>query len=460
MMFRKKSKPAPAKTPQSAAQRRQEALIISELVASQHLSESHNGAYARALIWTVVMALGMFVYWAALTPVYEIVSGNGTIRPEGLSTRIEHREGGLVADIQVAEGDPVRAGDIIARLDDADLRAELQKLQATLDGLEQNIARYQWLLSLDLTSEDDKVTPERLASVDPAFVEDVNYRIAQIETMRAQREVARAHRGALQAQLSAANEELSILQDQLDRFTSIGSEGLIPLSRTEDIRREALRLESGIAQLEGEIAVQTATILQMRSSENELVTQYRREATLQLDVELEQRIATTQSILQMDDRLIRSVLRAPVSGIVNALSIQNVGEVVGPGEIIAEIIPENTRAFAEIEIPADRIGGVQVGRAASMKVLTYDFTRFGDIPAVVERISPSSFVKDNGDVVFRVQLSFSEDQLFSDPGNAGPEHPISPGMTVVADIKSDRRTILSYLLKPVRVIADRAFTEA
>lgn len=458
-MFRKKPQRPPREPAQTAAQRREEARLMSDLVASAHLSESHNGRYARALIWTVLIALGLFIYWAALTPVYEIVSGNGTIRPEGLSTRIEHREGGIVQEIAVSEGDRVVAGDVIARLYDADLQSELQKLQASLDSQEQNIARYRWLLSLDLTGPGDRVGIEEMASVGPAFLEEVNYRIAQIETMRAQREVTRAHRDALESQLATSRQELGILRGQLERFAKVEDSGLISLSRIEDVKREALRLESSIAQYEGEIAVQTATILQVRSTEAELVTQYRRESTLLLDQELEKRIETKQSILQLEDRVVRSVLRAPVTGILNALAVQNEGEVVSPGEIIAEIIPENTRAFAEIEIAADRIGGVAVGRDASLKVLTYDFTRFGDIPAIVERISPSSFVKDNGDIVFRVQLSFSEEGLETSEGTASGKA-VSPGMTVVADIKSERRTILSFLLKPVRVIADRAFTEA
>lgn len=459
-MFRKKTPPAtlPTRPARTAAERREEARLISNLVASQHLSETHNGNYARALIWTVILAIGLFIYWASLTPVYEVVSGKGTVRPEGLSTRIEHREGGIVEDIQVADGDPVKAGDIIARIYDADLRAELQKLQATLDGHDQAIARYRWLLSLDLSAADGQLGPEALRNAGPAIIEDVNYRLAQLGTMRAQREVARAHRSAVESQLETARKELLILNDQVARFEGVSTEGLISRSRIEDIQREALRLESSISQLEGEVAVQTATILQMRSSEAELITQYRREATLMLDEELELRIATVQSILQVEDRMARSVLRAPVSGVVKDLTVQNVGEVIAPGEIIAEIIPATTRAFAEIEIPADRIGGVSVGREASLKVLTYDFTRFGDVPAVVERISPSSFVKDNGDVVFRVQLSFSEDSFMRRAD--GSEQPIKPGMTVVADIKSERRTVLSFLLKPVRVIADRAFTEA
>lgn len=430
--------------------------VISTLSASPHVSESHDGRYARALILTVVYGLIGFFYWAAMTPVYEVVSGSGTIRPEGLSTRIEHLEGGIVSHVDVAEGDLVNAGDILFALDDSDLRAELEKLRAQSANLKQNISRYEALLALDLLSGSLRLDAEIFREADPSFLEEVSYRRAQLRTLRSERQVAETQEAALEARLKKFIAEIEILRGQLERYESAGNRSVIPLSQREDLRREVIRLESSITQLHGEILVQRASLKQLEASEGELVAQYRREAALRLDEQRAENITAEQTIAQVEDRLRRSVLKAPVSGVVNALAVQNAGEVVAPGEIIAEIIPSDTRAFAEIEVPADRIGGVKVGREASLKILTYDFTRFGDITAVVERISPSSFLKETGESVFRVQLSFEEGQA---PGDGG-QRPVSPGMTVVADIKSERRTVLSYLLKPVRVIADRAFTEA
>lgn len=439
---------------QTGANRRKNAKLISELVASQHLSEAQNGGYARSLIWTIVLGLATFVVWASITPVYEIVSGNGTIKPEGLSTRIEHREGGIVANIHIAEGDTVKSGDILAVLDNTDLQAELSKLRASQQVLDLDIARNEWVLSVDMAQFDADGTPVNLIQNAPNLVEEVKYRAAQLNTMRAQQNVVSAQRNALQNQLVTADQELRILRAQVSRFETARTDNVIPLSRLEDLRREVLRLESNIAQLTGQVDVQTTTIAHMRATEAELVSQYRREASLQLSNQRDAWIGLRQSIIQIEDRLERAVLRAPVSGIVNALSVQNNGEVLGAGELFAEIIPNNTGVFAEIEVPADQIGGISVGREATIKVLTYDFTRYGDVAATVERISPSSFAKENGDVVFRVQLSFDQDK------NRPAGQPVTSGMTIIADIKSEHRTVLSFLLKPVRVIADRALTEA
>ena len=441
---------------QTGSNRRKNAKRVSELVASQHLSEMQNGGYARSLIWTIVLGLGVFLFWASITPVYEIVSGNGTIKPEGLSTRIEHREGGIITNIHVAEGDMVRPGDILAVIDNTDLQAELGKLRASQHALDLGIARNEWVLAVDMAQFDAAGTPADLIQNAPNLVEEVKYLAAQLNTMRAQQRVASAQRNALQNQLVTADQELRILRAQVSRFEAARTDNVIPLSRLEDLRREVLRLESNIAQLAGQADVQTSTIAHLQATEAELISQYRREASLQLSSQRDERIGLRQSIIQIQDRLERAVLRAPVAGVVNALSVQNNGEVLGAGELFAEIVPSNTGVFAEIEVPADQIGGIGIGREATIKVLTYDFTRYGDVDATVERISPSSFVKDNGDVVFRVQLSFDYEQDESRPAG----QPVTSGMTIVADIKSERRTVLSFLLKPVRVIADRALTEA
>ena len=246
---------------------------------------------------------------------------------------------------------------------------------------------------------------------------------------------------------------------QLDRYQRAGFNGSVSLNRREELQRENLRLESSIAQLSGEVRVLDARVEQLQFSERELIAQFRRDAALQLDDNRTEQAGLLETRAALNFQIERSRIMSPVSGMVNAISVQNLGEVVQPGEVIVEIIPTTGETFAEIEIAADRIGGVTLGSSASVKVLTYDFTRYGFLDAVVEHISPSSFTKENGQTVFRVRLGFRS-QSIANVGQMPDGRKVTPGMTVVADIKSEGRTILSFLLKPLRVISDRALTEA
>ena len=427
-----------------------------DLAASQHLAETHDARSAKSMIWILAIVLVSFGLWSSVTPVYEIVSGRGTILPDGLSSRIEHPEGGVVAELNVVEGDFVESGQVIMRFDSQAIRSELDKAAAQSRQLELDINRFQSLIDADLLNGLDEVVLQTWKEDDPTFEIDVAFRIAQIATLQSEMNVARTQQSALMRQRATTQQEADIQRAQLDRYLAAPG-SVVARNRIDELRRETLQLEARSTQLEGEIAIQRASIQQMEFAKRELLAQVRREAALQIGGRQAELAVINQSRAQLRLRLERTTVKAKTAGVLQDLSVQDIGEVVSPGELIAEVVPANEPTFAEVEIAADRIGGVAVGSLASLKILTYDFTRYGDIEAVVHRISPSSFLKENGESVFRVQLTYVQ----NDPTQTrNLRRPISPGMTVVADIKSDRRTILSYLLKPVRVIADRALTEA
>ena len=425
---------------------------------SRLVGEERDGRHARATIWTLCVGLAAFVAWAALTPVYEIVSGAGHIRPEGFAIRIEHLEGGRVEAIAVAEGDVVERGDVLVRLAQADLRAEREKVLARIEVLDSEIRRHEALLGMDLAGGTSPPPRGLIAELDPTFAEEIGYRLAQIEAIRAQRAVTVAREAAVAEQHGKLAEELGLLRAQADRYAGAGP-AAFARQQVEELEREVIRLERALAEADGEALILAAGVAQTASQEAELVASYRREAALRLGERRERRVDAEQTLGQIDDRLKRTVMRAPAGGTVGRIAVRGAGEVVGPGEIVMEIVPGTARLYADVEVAADRIGGVALGQEARLKVLTYDFTRFGEIAAVVERISPSSYADEEGRSVFGPKLSVPEASAagWAGPGNA--QLAISPGMTVVADIRSGRRTILSYLLRPTRIVANGAFTE-
>lgn len=441
----------------------------STLTASPFLAEHYDTRYARALIWTASAALIAFFFWAANTPVYEMVNGQGTIRPEGLSQRVEHLEGGIVSRSLVAEGDVVEKGEPLIELDVSDLVAEKRKQDAKITRLDRNIAHYRTLLSLDLAAAADG-DPQAVRDIEGAagigggaglaLAEDIAFRRAQIGVIHRERELAETQIGTIEERKVRLGEELAIVREQHRRYLSTGDAMVIPLRELEALQREIIRLELSLDDADGERAVALKTIARTRSQEAEIIGDYRYDAAQRLADAEEQRAAAAETVAQIDDRLARSVLRAPVAGVIQELNVLGAGEVITPGEVVLSIVPSSGRAFAEIEVPADRIGGVSIGDEASLKVLTYDFTRYGDIDARVARISPSSFELEDGRSVFRVALAFETGGLVPLDGSDGELRPVTPGMTVVASVKSERRTVLAYLLKPLRIISDRAMTEA
>lgn len=428
------------------------------LDASPYLGERRDSRVARATIKVIALAIAGFAVWAWMTPLHRIVAGAGAVQPDGLAQRVEHRDGGRVAQVLVREGDAVAAGAPLLIFDDLDLAAEKRKLGARIGRLDGAIARAESLSALDL-SDAGAATLTALRLADPAMAAEIDYRQAQIAALHQDAAVARAEKGALAARREKAAAELAILRVQRDRLSDAGRRHVIPLREVEGIEREILRLEGELRGLDGADAAQDAALARARAAEAEIVAGYRREATLELETRRDERAQAIESLAQVDDRLSRTVATAPVSGVVKGLALQGAGEIAPAGEPLMEIVPVDAGIFAEVEIPAERIGGVAVGQEARVKILAHDFTRFGDMGARVERISPSSFQRQDGTRVFRVRLALAGRELTSVDGGPVETRVIGPGMTVSADILSERRSVLSYLLKPLRLTADQALTE-
>ncbi|ARE40532.1 HlyD family secretion protein [Rhodovulum sp. P5] len=430
------------------------------LAISPYFGERRDSQAARITIWAIAAGLTFFLVWASQTPVYEVVSGQGLVRPEGLARQVEHLEGGLVAELRIGEGEHVERGDVLAVLDMGDLKSEKHKLEALAARLETQVARFRDLVRVDLTQVGAEKINDLLQSADPSYAQEVAYRVAQIQTLDTERDIALMRMKSYDARRGKAREELAILNEQMARYEKTKGRQVVSLLTIEDTELSVIRKESEILELGTEIEAQKAAATRAETSKAELVAEYRREAAERLEAQAEELARTRESLVQINDRIARAVLRAPVTGIVKSLTISSDGEVVGPGETLIEIIPDSERVFAEIEVLADRIGGVEVGQEASIKILTHDFTRYGDVLGEVVRISPSSFTKESGETFFRVKLGFTATELHALKGVNGELRRIGPGMTVMADIRAGRRSVLAYLLKPLQVISSRAMTEA
>lgn len=420
---------------------------MTELSLSRFLEEPHSPTHIRMTIWGVVIAICGFIVWSAMTPVYEVVTGTGQIRPAGLTQQAEHLEGGIVARVYVEEGDRVQKGDRMVELDPTAIRAELEKNLSEEKSLREQIARAE-AISLD--------DPDLAAGLDPTLAAEWAFRLAQIDVFRADRSILEAELVGLVAEEEKLHGELSVLADRRERFDRLREKDLLNRNELENLDRDTIRLNGEIRQIIGEREVRQASISRSHAQEAEMLASLRRDNARETDALHERLAVVTQTVTQLSDRLGRLIIVAPSSGVVQALSVQNAGQVITQGDAVAEIVPLGTQVFAEVDVSADKINGVSPGRDASLKILTHDFTRFGAISATVDRVSPTSITLPDGSQIFRVRLSFDENSL---PEATGGKRQITPGMTVSADIRTDRRTVLNYLLKPVRVITDRAMSE-
>ena len=425
------------------------------LSASAHLPEAHDTRFARRLIYTLLATLIAIIIWAANTPVNEVTTGSGVIQTLTLAERVEHPDGGIVAEVHVTKGQRVLAGTPLVTFDTGSLMREMGKLRASQTALLAERSRIAFLL------QDKGEIPdfETLDDLDPSellFWAEQSYLDAQLDLIASERQAILATIAVLDARQGNLAEEAALLKARLERSRRGQSTGALARNAVEAIEREFLQLERTRIEVAGDITAQRNALNSSDLQRSELLAKRQREAALRRAEVEEKLVSTALSIAEVEARLTRAEVTATVAGTIMELAVANPREVIAPGDLIVEIVPDGSALEAEIEISADRIGNIDIGMEARLKVLSYDFTRFGEIVGHVAAISPSSFETEKGDTMYRVTLALPNDG----EGVALTGRPVRPGMTVTADILTDSKKVLTYLLKPLRVLGDRAFSEA
>ncbi|MEP2639508.1 HlyD family efflux transporter periplasmic adaptor subunit [Roseobacter sp.] len=390
--------------------------------------------------------------WAALVEVQEKVSGTGTIEPQGQIERIEHPDGGVVRLLQAENNATVPPGALLLHFETDHIEREALSLAARIETLEEEAARVQFLLHAD-----GQALPIIRGNGDPgseAFWAEQVFFVAQLDRITAEDVGLATQVESARARAKTIAQEQKIVQDQIARYGRYVDSGTVRLIDRERLQRDALQLSRTLEEIEGRRIELENTRTENARRRDELLAQRRRDAAVRWTKVEEELTTLRQGAADAAARIDRAEVRTTVGGKILRLEVLRANEVVAPGDVIAEIVPPGTSYRAVVNISADRIGSIRHGMKVDLKVVSYDFTRFGSISAMVSEVSPTSFIDETGEVVFRVTVNLPQ----SVPTGDGPVA-VRPGMTVTADILTGERSVLNYLLKPVRRIQDQSLTE-
>lgn len=172
----------------------------------------------------------------------------------------------------------------------------------------------------------------------------------------------------------------------------------------------------------------------------------------QVETELAE-IDETQSKMRLN--LDRMEIRAPTRGLVKGLSTHTIGGVVGSGQLLMEIVPMRQELFVEAKIQPKDVGHIEIGQNVKVKVSSFDFARYGAVEGTITQISPATYSDEEGEVYYKGRISLTKHYVGDDP----KRNFILPGMTVQADIKTGEKTVIAYLLKPIQIAREQAFSE-
>lgn len=413
---------------------------------------------SRMVPWAIMGLLTAFLIWGAGAQLDEVATAPGEVAPQGRVKVIQHLEGGLITDIFVREGDIVRADAPLMQLDLAVGGVNREELQVRLDGLILVRTR------LAAQAEGTALTfPAELVAKRPRLVQaetDI-FQARQREhasTIAALTEQIHQRDGEVreaEAKERATARNLAVSREKLKMSASLLAEGLTA-------RMDHLQLQSEVQQLAGLLDTLQQTLPRTRSAlaeAKERITEedlrFRREAREQLG-EVEVALARTRELLsQATDQQARTVIRSPIDGVVKNMRYNTIGGVVKPGEPILDIVPTRDNLVIEAHLPAADRGYANEGQAATIKISTYDYARFGGLTGTVIMVAPDATTPERGEPYFRVVIQ--PDRLWL--GETEGQWPITPGMQATVDIHTGSRSVLDYLVSPVLKLRHEAFRE-
>ncbi|SMF49823.1 HlyD family secretion protein [Azospirillum oryzae] len=419
----------------------------------------------RATIVVLVLLLAALLTWATLMPVKEAVVTAGQVVPSGNSQVVQHLEGGIVSAILVKEGDLVEAGQPLIVFDPKQVQAEREQMNARLLTLELRAERLRAFAAgrePDFTRAAGPGTPQAEAQketqiADQRLIYDTQRkaRDTAIAVLQAQVSQREAELALYEGQLANIKDQITFITGSVDIRNRLESMGLSSKLQSLETQREQSRLMGEQRRIEGQIIATQQAITEAGNRILDQSAKLSQDAVTEMGTVTAEIAQLREARAKLDDRAERLTVPSPVRGLVQDLRVNTIGAVVPEGGVLMQIVPVDHEMTVEAHVTPRDVGHLQVGQEATVKVLTYDFARYGAITGTLQRISASTFLDEQKRPYYKAVVALSRNHV----GRDDVEHPVLPGMTTQVELPTGERSLLEYLLKPIYFALSDSFNE-
>lgn len=420
------------------------------------LEETPNKLRLVLSIWMI--SIVFFLMWAALSPIDEIIRGDGKVIPGGENQMIQHLEGGILREIMVQQGQKVKIDDVLLRVDNlkssstydssqykaAELRAKIIRLRAESTGT-----------PFSPTEEDIKTIPIQIAQERSLYNSNQQFFQSQIAGLNEQYIQKQNEKLEAQGRITEQKHALDLIREEVRITEPMVAQGIKPRVEFLKLQRELSDVSERYHSSKDSIPRLNAAMSEIRNKIQETRSQFVTKARLELnEAETEyKRVGAESSALA--DQVTRTVIKSPINGIVQKLYVNTVGGVVKPGDNLIEIVPTEEGLLVEAKIKPSDIAFLYPGQKAIVKVTAYDFSIYGSLEGKVSTISPNTETDEKENVYYKIHVQ--TDQKFL--GTKEKPLKILPGMMVNVDIVTGEKTILEYIFKPLLKAKQYTFSE-
>ncbi len=430
--------------------------------------ESHGrmdlGRAGRIGLWALALGFGGFLLWAALAPLDEGVPGPGTVALDTKRKAVQHLSGGIVQEVLVREGDEVKEGQVLIRLDSAVARANYESsrqnylgllaMQGRLEAEQLGRNTITWHPDLKAAASDPKIQ-QQIMNQEQLFSTRKNLLRSDLQSID---ESIQGQEGLLQSyasMLASRQSQLRLINDELSHLRGLVEEGYAPRNRQRELERTVADTSASIADLQGNTLRAKSSIAELRSRAVSRKQEYRKEVETQLADVARQVLAEAERYRAVSNDLERTEVRSPAAGQVVGLATQTVGGVVTPGMKLMDIVPKGAPLMLEAHVAPHMIDRVKAGMPVDVR-----FSSFANSPQLVVQGKVDSI---SGDLLTDAQgqnsYYLARVQVTDEGVKALGHRQLHPGMPVEVIFKGGERSMLTYLLHPLTKRLAASMTE-
>lgn len=412
------------------------------------------------IVWTILFVVVWLIAWANMAELDKIVRGEGKVVPSGKVQVVQNFEGGIVESILAKSGDTVQKNQVLIQLDNtqfassfSEKRLEMQALQAKAKRLQAEATNSEFVTPNNLATDFEQQVYQREFDLFQKRQKqiEISIKIVQQQVIQHQTELDNAYDQSKQLQNS-----LQLLDQEITMTEPLVRQGFaseVDLLTTKRTRNDTFGKLNSVQQ---SIPKYRALINETQQKIAEIQQKHRNEAQEALNETLA-RISQLESVnLGLEDKVQRTLIRSPVSGVISELLVNTLGEVVQPGSNLAKIVPVDDSLVLETRISPADIGFLYSGLKAKVKFTAYDFAIYGGLDGEVEQISADTITDEEGNSYYIARIRTNKNYLGSDKT---PLY-LMPGMMASVDVIVGKHTILDYLLKPILKTKDLALRES
>ncbi|MCH9812430.1 MAG: HlyD family type I secretion periplasmic adaptor subunit [Epsilonproteobacteria bacterium] len=407
----------------------------------------------RIVVVPIMLFVSLFLVWSYFSEVDELVRGEGKVVPSSQTKILQHLEGGIVETIFVKEGTRVQKGDAIYKLKNASSQSDSKQkeieLAAFLIKKQRLLAQIEFKDAIDYDHNSSKnIDNEKkiFRSEMKNFFEQKSIFQDRLDQNRLEKKQQSSKLANLQVELKIASENLSILEKLFKKGAASKKQYLGELAKKQSLVTQVSDIKSEIPIIDQKI---NESLTKIKTYKSEKKSIWLKELT-EVDVEIQKLQEKNRAD---DDREYRKIVTSPVNGVVKKLNFHTLGGIIKSGDQLAEITPIDDSLVIEGKIKTIDRGQVYSGQDVSIEITAYNYAKYGLLQGKLISISPDSFIGQDG------VSSYYKVRVKADDYEFAKDKPILPGMVANVNILTGKKTVLEYIIKPLKDINRVALSE-